>query len=382
MVDDELPQEEEEVVVDDFDAVDLGDLPDIPDEPEDSSIADVFGYDVAFKIGFVGVGHAGGRLAETYWKLGYRSVAVVNTAIQDLTPLKLPDANKFDLGGGGAGKDPSIALAATEGRDEDFYDLFKRTLGDDLDYVIMCLGAGGGTGAGAWPAIHRVLVRYLEENKRPARVGAIVALPKDDEGTRPARNTIETLAGLMSGHKNLSPFIIVDNERVKAIFRKTSPAQFWAQCNNQVCSLFHLFNRIAAQDSPHTSFDRQDLASLLDGGVVSYGAAPIKEYKTPPDISKAIRQHLAGNILASIDLSTGDKAGCVFVCGKEAYSSMDQELLDHGFASLNRILKAGSTVFRGVYPGNNPDLRAYTMISGLDLPRTRIKELRRIAGLD
>ena len=67
---------------------------------------------------------------------------------------------------------------------------------------------------------------------------------------------------------------------------------------------------------------------------------------------------------------------------KEAYEGMDSDVLDHGFESLNRILADGSTVFRGVYPGQNNDLRAYTMVSALDPPATRLKELAKIAGVD
>ena len=42
----------------------------------------------------------------------------------------------------------------------------------------------------------------------------------------------------------------------------------------------------------------------------------------------------------------------------------------------------GSTVFRGVYPGNNADLRAYTMVGDLDPPDARLAELAKIAGVD
>lgn len=367
---DELPE-------DDF--IDVGDMPEMPDEIADEGVQDAFTYDVACKIAFVGVGHGGSRIAESFYKLGYRSVCVINTAISDLSKINIPEANKYAFGTGGAGKDPSIAKAGIEGHEEDLYDLYKRCLGDELDYVLVCLGAGGGTGAGAWRKCYDVLKTYLQENKRPQRVGVIAALPKDVEGQRPARNAVDTISEL--GDVSPSPFIIVDNERIQQIFRRTPPAQFWARCNNQITTLFHLFNRIAAQDAEHTNFDRVDLVKLLDSGIVVFGATTIKEYSSEADISKAIRQQLTANTLASTDLHTGKVAGCVFVLGKHAYQTMDSAYLDHGISTLGRILGEGSTIFQGIYPGNNEDIRCYTMIGQLELPKDRLKELARLAGL-
>lgn len=355
------------------DPLDLGDLPEMPEESAGSGIKDAFDYDVAFKLAFCGIGQAGGRIAEAFYQLGYRSVCAVNTASGDLADLKIPADSKLDLEGGGAGKDPAIARARSEGRDEDFYDLFKRTWGDEIDYAIICLGAGGGTGAGCWTKALEVARKYLEETKRPVRIGVIAALPKNGEGSRPAKNTVDTLKGLVQ--HALSPFILVDNERISKIFPGMAAGPFWTRCNGQIAGLFHLFNRIAAADSPHTSFDRADLSKLLDSGVVCFGATPIKEYRSAADISKAVRQQLTANVLASANLTTGDKAGCIFILPPDVYDSIPQEVLDHGFESLNRILAPNSTVFRGIYKGNTDQLRCYTMIGGLQLPRERIKEL-------
>lgn len=358
--------------------LDFGDLPEMPDESAESGIRDHFDYDVAFKIAFCGIGQGGGRIVEAAWQQGYRSVCAVNTASGDLTDLNIPSENKLDLEGGGAGKDPTIARARTEGRDEDFYDLYKRTWGDEIDYAILCLGAGGGTGAGCWPKALEIARKYLEENKRPTRIGVVVALPKNGEGSRPAKNAVDTLRGLVA--EPLSPLILVDNERISKIFPGMATGPFWARCNSQIISLFHLFNRIAAADSPHTSFDRADLSKLLDSGVVCFGATPVKEYGNAADISKAVRQQLTTNILASTDLATGNMAGCVFILPPEVYDTLPQEILDHGFESLNRILAKDSTVFRGIYKGNTPQPRCYTMIGGLQLPRDRVQELATRGG--
>ena len=75
------------------------DIPDIPipsAEPEEKAVEDTFKS--AFKIAVVGVGQGGGRLAETFWKIGYRRVLCINTAAQDLSTIRIPEENKLLIG--------------------------------------------------------------------------------------------------------------------------------------------------------------------------------------------------------------------------------------------------------------------------------------------
>ena len=108
---------------------DLGvDMPDIPlpseEEPEEV-IKDEFTS--AYKFAIVGVGQGGSRLAETFWKLGYRRVAAINTAAQDLKPLKIPENNKLLIGGSGAGKNREVAKEIFQSHREDILDFLKKS---------------------------------------------------------------------------------------------------------------------------------------------------------------------------------------------------------------------------------------------------------------
>src|SRR5579885_2313494 len=66
-------------------------------------------------FGVVGSGQAGSRLAEAFYKLDYEAV-VMNTAIQDLKHIDIPDANKLLLEGtlGGAAKEMDLGRHAAE----------------------------------------------------------------------------------------------------------------------------------------------------------------------------------------------------------------------------------------------------------------------------
>ena len=130
---------------------DLGiDLPDIPlpdDEPLEEGVKDEFS-DAAFNFAIVGVGQGGSRLAESFWNLGYRRVGIINTAQQDLSLIKIPEENKLLIGEGGAGKNPEAADEVFRTRYEDILDFLKKTFGTGYERVLVCAGAGGGTGAG------------------------------------------------------------------------------------------------------------------------------------------------------------------------------------------------------------------------------------------
>lgn len=366
---------------DSFDPMDdLGvDMPDIPlpseQEPE-QVVEDEF--ESAYKFAVVGVGQGGSRLAETFWNLGYRRVAAINTAAQDLKPLKIPEENKLLIGGSGAGKNREVAKNIFEEHREDILDFLKNVFKSNFDRVLVCIGAGGGTGAGGGPTVveiaHDLCESFgIETSDYQAKVGAIVALPTKAEGSRVRSNAKETTDALIDFCNNgtLSPLVILDNERIKQIYPKLSVNKFWSTANTSICSLFHLFNKVSAQDSEYTAFDKADLDTVLSSGIISFGAVPVRvqgEETQETDISYAVRDNLKKNILANIDVASGKVAACVVIGNRTILDNTPQEYLEHGFDQLTRILGDGSTVHRGIYHTAKQGLVVYTIIGGIEAP--------------
>ena len=87
--------------------------------------------DVAFKFAFVGAGQGGSRIAENFYKLGYKRACAINTAQQDLNTVSLE--NKLCFGEGGAGKIPEVAHKAFREKREDILDFMRRSFGDEVD---------------------------------------------------------------------------------------------------------------------------------------------------------------------------------------------------------------------------------------------------------
>ena len=358
---------------------DLGiDLPDIPlpnDDLLEDGVTDEFN-DAAFNFAIVGVGQGGSRLAESFWNLGYRRVGIINTAQQDLSLIKVPEENKLLIGEGGAGKNPEAADEVFRTRYEDVLDFLKKTFGTGYERVLVCAGAGGGTGAGGVARVLDIchdLSQSLGKEKKDtdAKVGCILALPTRGEGLKVQENSKRTVLKTLDLQKAgvVSPLIILDNEKIKQLYPKLSVNQFWGTANNSICSIFHLFNKISAKESAYTTFDKADLETIFSSGIIMFGATPVKDY-TDTGISYAVRDNLRKNILAGIDAATGNVAACVIIGDKGSLDKIPQSSLEHGFEQLSRMMGAGSTVHRGIYAGAKEGVAVYTAIGGLQAPDT------------
>jgi cell division GTPase FtsZ len=361
-------------------------LPDIPmPEPEPERKTEVKDeLDGAFNFAFIGAGQGGSRIAETFYKLGYRKVAAINTAMQDLNTLKDIE-NKLCIGDGGAGKDLKVAEELFNKKAEDVLDFMKYSFGEELDRVIVSLGAGGGSGAGMMEPLVYAAKELQETVKSSAKqVGVIIALPKASEGRKVNANAHATLTKAFNlvDKGIVSPLIILDNEKITKLYPNLVVSNFWQTANMSICGLFNLFNLTASKDSSYSSFDRKDYETILDSGCIVFGASPVADWKDPVSISRAVRENLKNNLLSGgLDLSSGTCAAAVVIGGKEQLDNIPQANLDQAFEQLSRMLKAGSVVHNGIYSGNKPNLTVFTGVGGLARPNLKLEELAKLGDV-
>jgi len=274
-----------------------------------TAVQDDLPTDTAMHMAFIGAGQGGGKIAQSFWDLGYRRVCVFNTTDSDFTGLD-PAMPKLSLDIGGAAKNMKLARNAMTGKDEEIWDLFSQAWGTKLDCAVVCIGLGGGSGSGAGLPLVNLARKYMESKGVPPRVGAIVSLPSVDEGQQVCRNAVAAFQELVAA--KVSPLIVIDNDAVDFLYQPPM-SQLLPKSNELVSQLFHLFNQLAVTRSPHMTFDRAEFAQLLDGGIIVMGAADIAvdQIKGPSDVSKAIKEQLADSVLAKVDLTTGKKAACL-----------------------------------------------------------------------
>ena len=124
------------------------DLPDIEFGQKSSGpqyIVEPDAKEVAIKYGIIGAGQGGSRLAASYYDVGYRRVCAINTTAQDFLGLSIPKEKQLVLEAkGGAGKDPQKGRNALKESQEDVLNLMRHSFGEDIERIIICIGAGGG----------------------------------------------------------------------------------------------------------------------------------------------------------------------------------------------------------------------------------------------
>lgn len=358
-------------------------------EPEVDRYKDEF--DPAVRFAFVGAGQAGGRFVEMAYQLGWRRVLAVNTYQGDLDSLtKLPADNKLLIGEStGAGKDPAQSLSRFQQYTHDIFDALHTCFGPDVDQVLVCAGAGGGTGTGALgcangsPALNGLLDtvhRYLgalPERTEPRRVGVVVSIPADTEQAGVCANAYETLLNLFEVPAEIiSPKIVIDNNRITKIWPKITSGEKWSRVNGTVFSTLKALT-VLAKTSSETPFDPADFTKVLSSGTLIFGALDVKD-PSSTELAKAVRVNAERGLLAEgFDLTQGKTAAAIAVGPKDVIDAIPVKDMEYAMQMFAELLgRKGITLHRGVYAGPFPVLRLYTMIGGLPIPAARLEKLR------
>ena len=369
---------------------DYTDLPDIstPDpavytKPEPEVEDDLKKTAIAF--GFIGIGQAGGKIANEFYNLGYRKVVAINTARNDFLGLQLPPSRLMLVGdGAGSGKNPAVGAKSVQDAKEDIKSLLRKVFGASVDKIIVIAAAGGGTGNGGSLEMIQIAQEYLSEiQKNPIRnVGAVIALPKDSERGSAQINSAKLMEALFEKAKvDLAPLILVDNEQIAKQWPNASIAQVFGMANKNVCGLFDIFNTLACRPSQYSSFDKADLCSVLDQGAVIYGTTTLADVSSSMVISDSIRHNLQRGILVEgVDLSTSKAGAGVLVGSSDILNSLPSSYVDEAFKTLARVMgsdKKTITVHQGVFETTKPKLLLYTICGGIEMPQARLEKLKR-----
>lgn len=344
---------------------------------EEMTVMLVDQQDRALNWGIVGVGQAGGKLAECFYNRGYNTV-ILNTALQDMKFITVPERQKLflDYSIGGAGKDLDAGREAVEQYSEEIVKhVDKHT--DECDVLMLICSGGGGTGSGSAETMCNLL------NTLGKPVICLYVLPMSSEDVQAQHNSIQTLSRLakMASTDVISALTIVDNSKIELQFPNLSLSDFWKQANTSIVEPLHLFNMLSAQPSEHGSLDPSDFARCLLGSDCSlYGMIELDDYAENEEaIAEAVLLNTENGLLSSnFDLVEARNVGVIVTGSKKALDETPASHMEYGLAMLSKLCGESSRIFRGVYEmPNHPDtLRIYCLFSGLGLPQERIAELK------
>jgi len=345
------------------------------------------------RYAWIGAGQCGGRLVKSFHDLGYKKVLAVNTTHHDLDLLGIPQNQKYqmNIGEKGAGKDMERGRDAIQQYQQEILHLTRQTFGSQVDHIMVCFGAGGGTGGGSATGLIEIAkryARYIGLTQPDKKVGAIMTLPTVGEASSPlvAQNAHDVACELsqMAGQGRISPLIIIDNEKISKLYPGMTVKSFWPSINNTVAGLFDIFNRVSALSSRYTSFDPVDYHSIMEAGSCAImGLTRVSKFSDKFAISQAVKRNLEKTLLASgFNLSTAKVAGCIVVGGKKLMAEAKglQDNINYAFDNLSEIT-GKATIHRGIYEDNKNSIRVYTIIGGLDAPTRRLEELLSCAAV-
>jgi cell division GTPase FtsZ len=249
------------------------------------------------RLGVIGTGQAGSRLAASFHKAGYECV-VFNTASQDLEHIDVPEANKLllEYGLGGAAKDLEIGKAAAETHRDAIAELVDSRLGD-CHALMLCLSLGGGSGAGSC----ETMVDLLSSTGKPVIVMTVLPMSSEDAQTK--QNALETLSKLAkeAQNKRIHNLIVVDNAKIESIYSDVSQMDFFEVSNKAITSPIDAFNTFSSLPSSVKALDPMEWAKILtDGGGLSvYGEMDVTNFEEPTAIAEAVIENLNSGLLSA-----------------------------------------------------------------------------------
>lgn len=340
----------------------------------DLTVADYENY-LAGNNGFIFTHNS--RLAESFYKMGYGAV-VVNTALQDLKHIDVPDSNKLllDNGVGGASRELDIGEAAAYNHQAEFSDLVANKLGD-VDVNMLCISLGGGSGAGSVEP----LVDVLSNTGKP--LVCLCVLPMASEDVACKSNSLQTLSKLakMAQDNVIANLMVVDNARIETIFSDVGTMNFFAEANKAITEPIDVLNTLSAEPSPMKPLDSMEFSKLFldSGGLTSYGSFTVENYEDDTAIAEAVVNNLNNNLLASgLNLSEAKHIGFVVVANEKVWSKIPATSIQYAKHMVNDIADNPQSVFDGQYVIDCEEdvVKVYSIFNGMGLPRSRIDELK------
>lgn len=211
---------------------------------------------IGLKFGFIGLGQAGGNIANEFAALGYKAIAV-NTSSTDLELLDNIGKNYrmlINVGIQGAGKNPDVGREALETRIDEVWELVT-TVFDDIDKIFLCAGLGGGTGSGMLPLMAEILCEQGLE------VGVITTFPSDIESARVKVVALSTFQKLTE-IEGVTSIFAIDNKKASERLPGVGMSSKYKLLNRKMSTHLDSINKLSIQPSL-LAFDAKDLEVAL-----------------------------------------------------------------------------------------------------------------------
>ena len=287
------------------------------------------------KVTWIGLGQAGGNIAQiAEVKYNYQTICI-NTSKEDLSSLRNIKYPIWIQNGIGAAKDRKRVIRLMSESIDDIVDKINNLVVGDI--VIVVFSGAGGTGSGS----SSFSCRYLVGQGKI--VVPVVILPSDEESAKGHANTYDCLAELMQINGIGSTFLL-DNSRVKDKFSINNK---FVSDIDALLSLNH--------SSKYGNIDEAEIRTLLSCTGVAIISRSSKVKSTTSDVIQGLNE----NIYATVEAQNAR----YFALSTSNRSLDVQDIL--------RPYKGIYDVFTGI-----SEATTIAVLAGLQFPMKRIEKFK------
>ena len=312
-------------------------------------------------IGILGVGQAGGNIAEIASTMGFQT-ALINTNQRDGLVNKRVEKKYFVAGLDGAGQDRSIGINAVNNNYREMIEFVKQSF-RNIRLLLVAFSTDGGTGSGISP----LLIDLLLDQLPGINIGAIAILPERNVLAGNRINTAECIEEI-SKIEAISSVFLVDNDQMRKINPQSSKQQIYLSSNYKVMEAINHVLQVTQKSSLYGNFDETDLMNILNTrGVTIISSAIITEAKTTSDTCSKIHLSWANSIFCPVESTGVIRAGLIYE-GPEKMSKLIN--VPSIFEKIGEPLQ----LFEGTYISES-DPTVTTILAGLSFPTRRLLSL-------
>lgn len=322
-------------------------------------------------IGFIGLGAAGGNIADEAKKQGFPALAI-NYSQKDLDSLEYVEDKLKLIGSEGVGKNREEAIRLMEKNWESAVSFSKEFFSSPvLEVVVVCFSTGGGSGSGMAPILIEILMSEMPEKT----FVAAPILPDLSEVMVNQLNCLQTSEELSRLNVCVFP---IDNEQIRRKSPHAGKNTIYKESNEAFVTSIKRIYEYTDKQSKNGVLDRKDLRTILGTrGVAVLTEVDIAEIKegqrdlTEKGIACAIQDSWKDSIFPPIDYKRIIRAGFIFD-GQEALM---------GFINFQKIFEEFTSgmpldLFEGYY--NEETGKIYSLLTGLSWYTDRLESIESI----
>ncbi len=315
-------------------------------------------------IAVIGLGGAGGNIADEASKMGFLSGAI-NFSQNDLEEANV--RYKLRLSGSeGVGKNREMAIQLFNEQ----WEVAVKWIQDNfsnVDAIILAASSSGGSGSGILPLLTEILVNLMPNKV----ISVFVVVPDISEAPVSQQNCLDTFESLSKLNVSVFP---IDNQQAKNKF--SAKNKIFEHTNKKVIEHLQTITSYTEKTSKNGNFDKRDFLTVLGtSGIAAVAEVEIaslsKNINLSEDwVSEQVNKSWTSGIFVPVETNKVTRAAVIFDGQEGLLEYVNHERIFNFFDK-----KMPLDLFEGNYHESKGKL--ITILTGLEWCNTRLQDIER-----